>query len=383
MDDYERFLMISIKTIILIPLFFIIFTCLFFFYGLIKVDALANINLINSWGSNNNSCTNCSSLTNSSNFSGFGYQRSSYIFDGSYIDISFSGTFEAQSTNAVNLNISSYMVTIKGSTNSSNITNWCTISYRDINRYEDHYSISYDIHCSGQVHGHTWDLVIIDFYLNQRSQAGGILANEFTIQSVSDSNAINNSINNSTNSIINNNNNNTQSIIDNQNKNSQETNDKLDEANETNKGILETIKNLPSIIINGFIDMLKSLFIPSEDDLNEIINKSTELSENFGFVGESFNFIIRLFTSICGMINGDGCLMLPSLELKFGGILDLEDYTMYNEVNVCMSDNPWFGRDTEAIDIVRTITTGSLLCAYIGFAISQLNSILSKEDTDI
>lgn len=383
MEDYDTFIMIVIKTILLIPLFFITSICLFFFYGLTKVNALANINLINSWGTSTNSCTNCSSLTNSSNFSGFGYQRSAYIFDGSYIDISFSGTFDAQSTNAVNLNISSYMVTLKGSTNNSNITNWCSISYRDIDRYEDHYSVSYDIRCTGQVHGNNWNLVVIDFYLNQKTQAGAILANEFTVQSVSDSSAINGTINNSTNSIINNNNNNTQSVIDNQNKNQQQTNDKLDEAEETRKGILQTLIDLPKNIVTGFLDMLKGLFIPSEDDLNNIIDKSTEISENFGFVGESFSFVIRLFTSLAGMINGDGCLMLPKLHLDFNGILGMESYTMWEQQNVCMVDNPWFGRDTEAIDIVRTLTTGTLVCAYIGWAMSQLNEILSKEDTEV
>lgn len=143
------------------------------------------------------------------------------------------------------------------------------------------------------------------------------------------------------------------------------------------------IGNFFTGLLNGILDGLKSLFIPSEDDLNDIINKSTEISENFGFVGESFAFIIRLFTSICGMINGDGCLILPSLELKFGGILGLEDYILWEETNVCMSDNPWFGKNSEGIDIVRTLTTGTLVCAYIGFAMSQLNKILSKEDTEV
>lgn len=200
----------------------------------------------------------------------------------------------------------------------------------------------------------------------------------------------NSAMNNQTNSIIGNQDKNKDEIIENQNKNQQQTNEKLEQVNDTNKSILDTIKGvftaiieLPKKLVELLIEGLKSLFIPSEDDLNDIIDKSSQISENFGFVGESFNFIIRLFTSISGMVNGDGCLMLPSLELKFGGILGLEDYTMWQEQNVCMVDNPWFGRDSEAIDIVRSLLTGTLVCAYIGFAMSQLNSILSKEDTDV
>lgn len=184
-----------------------------FVVGINNVAASANINSINSWGGVNNSCSNCSYL-NTSNFNGFGFQKTSFIFDEAYIDISFSGILSAQSNNAASLNISSYMVTLRGPSNNSNITNWCNISYRDESRFEDHYSVGFDIHCTGQVHGNNWNLVIIDFYLNQRSTAGLVSAENFVVQAVTDSSAINSTINNSTNSIINNNNNNTQAIID-------------------------------------------------------------------------------------------------------------------------------------------------------------------------
>lgn len=162
-----------------------------------------------------------------------------------------------------------------------------------------------------------------------------------------------------------------------------ETNEKLDEQNKTSKNIFQKIVELPQTITNLFLNMLKSLFIPSENDLNDIIDKSTKISENFGFVGQSFSFVIRLFTSIVGMVNADGCLMLPELNLKFGGILGMKDYKMWDKQNVCMSDNPWFGKKSEAIEIVRTITTGTLICAFIGWSVSQLNEILSKEDTAV
>ncbi len=238
MNEDERFSSKILGIFVCFTYIFIAFL-VFLFIGICRVDASTNIDLINSWGGVNNSCTNCSYL-NTSNFNGFGFQKTSFIFDEAYIDVSFSGVLSAQSNNAASLNISSYMVTLKGSTNSSNITNWCSISYHNDSRYEDHYSVGFDIHCTGQVHGNNWNLVIIDFYLNQRSTAGLVSAENFVVQAVTDSSAINSTINNSTNSIINNNNNNTDKVIDNQNKNTQDiidsnkqTQDKLDDVNDS------------------------------------------------------------------------------------------------------------------------------------------------------
>lgn len=171
-------------------------------------------------------------------------------------------------------------------------------------------------------------------------------------------------------------------IIENQNSNQQQTNERLDELNDTNKGILETIKNIPSLIVNGFLDMLKSLFIPSEQDLQDIIDDSQKISENFGFIGQAFSFLIDVFTNIVDLSRSDGCVALPDLTLKFGGILGMSDYTLWQEQNVCISQNPWFGNDSEAIDIIRFITTGGLVAAFVSFAISQFNQILSKEETE-
>lgn len=95
------------------------------------------------------------------------------------------------------------------------------------------------------------------------------------------------------------------------NKNQQETNKKLDETNKklddvkgkqdeaekTRKGILgkigevlSSIASLPKKIVEFLVDALKSLFVPTDDQLYEIVNDSKELSENFGFVGEAVAF---------------------------------------------------------------------------------------------
>lgn len=312
-------------------------------FGNFKVFASSNINVINSWGGSNNSCTNCSYL-NTSNFSGYGYQKSSFIFDEAYIDISFSGILSVQSNNAVNTNISSYMVTLRSSSNDSNITNWCSISYRDESRFEDHFSIAYDIHCSGQVHGNNWNLVIIDFYLNNRVTAGLVSAESFVVQAVTDSSAINSTINNSTNSIINNNNDNTQSVIDNQNKNQQETNEKLDEAEETRKGILQTLIDLPKTLIQW----LFGLIVPDNFDF---LNGFLESLENkLGFIAsvpiQMIDFLINLvnvpfeeMTSIT--MPGFSVLgydLWSNIEIDLTDLIDtLSPYKIYTNIGcVCL-----------------------------------------------
>lgn len=85
-----------------------------------------------------------------------------------------------------------------------------------------------------------------------------------------------------------------QSVIDGQKEQTNEqkkTNDKLDEAENTRKGILGTIKdvlsniiNLPKKIVDLVVDGLKSLFIP--DDTEFITNFVDSIEDKLGFIAE-------------------------------------------------------------------------------------------------
>lgn len=197
-------------------------------------------------------------------------------------------------------------------------------------------------------------------------------------------------------------------------KNQQQTNDKLDQAEETRKGIWGTIKSifskigdLPGLIWNaikgGFdaitsgltslgnfignaleslgnfiIEGLKSLFIPTDNQLYEIINDSKELTENFGFIGESVSFFLNIFTSLLGMVNGNGCIELP--EFTIGSTSLFDSFTFWEARNVCLADNPILSSN---IDTIRTITSIALVCLFIGFASSKFFNILSKTDNEI
>lgn len=188
--------------------------------------------------------------------------------------------------------------------------------------------------------------------------------------------------------------------------------DKTEEIAEDTKGILATIRsvlsgitNLPGLIWNaikggfdaitsgltnlgnkiggffdslltGILDGIKALFVPTQEQLEEIIEKSKELTENFGFIGESFNFFINIFTSFLGMVNQDGCAIMP--EFTIGATTLFDSVTFWEEQTVCLSDNPVISSN---ITTIRAITSIALVCMFISFAAANFFNILSKNGT--
>lgn len=144
------------------------------------------------------------------------------------------------------------------------------------------------------------------------------------------------------------------------------------------KNLINGILELPSKLVNLLIDGLKLLFIPTDEQLNQIINKSKDLTENFGFVGESMNFFINIFTSLLGLVNQNGCINLP--EFSIGETSLFEAHTFWEEQLVCLSDNAILSNN---IDTIRTITSIALVCLFVNFASRKFFSVLSKNDNII
>lgn len=138
------------------------------------------------------------------------------------------------------------------------------------------------------------------------------------------------------------------------------------------KGIFNGIVSLPSKI--G--ELLKSLFIPTNEQLYEIVNDSKELSENFGFVGESVNFFITLFTNLLGLVSQNGCIEFPGFKLSKTSLFD--EHIFWNAQNVCLSDNVILA---DNITQIRFITSIALICLFINFASSMFFKILSKNES--
>lgn len=143
------------------------------------------------------------------------------------------------------------------------------------------------------------------------------------------------------------------------------------------KGIFTGIIELPSKIVNGLIDALKSLFVPTDEQLYEIVNNSKDLSENFGFVGESVNFFIDIFTSLLGMVNANGCIELPAFKMGATSLFD--EHTFWEARQTCLADNVILSAN---IDTIRTITSIVFVSLFLGFASRKFFSILSKESNN-
>lgn len=144
------------------------------------------------------------------------------------------------------------------------------------------------------------------------------------------------------------------------------------------KGIFTGIIELPKKIVTLIIDALKKLFVPTDDQLYEIVNDSKELSENFGFVGQSMSFFINIFTSLLGMVNANGCIEMPAFKIGATSLFD--EHTFWEARNVCLADNTILSAN---IDTIRTITSIAFVSLFLGFASRKFFSILSKSENEV
>lgn len=142
------------------------------------------------------------------------------------------------------------------------------------------------------------------------------------------------------------------------------------------KSIVSGIFELPGKIVNLLLDGLKSLFVPTQEQLMDILDESQKLTENFGFVGEAMSFFLNIFTSLLGLVNQNGCINLP--EFTIGATSLFESHTFWQAQNVCLSDNAILSSNIETI---RTITSIALVTLFINFAVSKFFGILSKNDS--
>ena len=134
------------------------------------------------------------------------------------------------------------------------------------------------------------------------------------------------------------------------------------------KGIFTGITELPNKIGN--------LFIPTNDQLYEIVNDSKELSENFGFVGQSVNYFVTMFSNLVGLVTSNGCVEFPGFKISKTTLFD--EHVFWEARNVCLSDNVIL---SENITQIRFITSTVLICLFISFASDMFFKILSKNES--
>ena len=86
---------------------------------------------------------------------------------------------------------------------------------------------------------------------------------------------------------------------------------KLDEQNETSKGIWETLKSIPNLILDG----IKGLFVPSEDELQSLIDefKST-METKLGAIYQVTDMLVDVFKSIFSPTERNSCITFPEIK---------------------------------------------------------------------
>ena len=131
-----------------------------------------------------------------------------------------------------------------------------------------------------------------------------------------------------------------------------ETNQKLDEANETNKGIWETIKEVLSYInpfsenffvyklIDLLIEAIKSLFIPSDDFFSTYFtNLQNWFSDRLGFLFYPFELIIDILNDILNIDFSEAQFTIADISEPFTG-KKLISATTFN-FNDLLDNNVW------------------------------------------
>jgi len=127
--------------------------------------------------------------------------------------------------------------------------------------------------------------------------------------------------------VIINDNKNTDKIIENNDKNQRQTNAKIDEVNETSKGILGKIGDLllniielPGKLITGLIDGIKSLFIPEGDFFSNWFNELWSfLQEKLGILLLPFTLIGDILTRFLSLSSGAYIISIPAVTMPIWG----------------------------------------------------------------
>lgn len=93
------------------------------------------------------------------------------------------------------------------------------------------------------------------------------------------------------------------------------TGQKLDEQNNTSKGILSKITDFFSSFFSNLINSVISLFVPSSDEMSALFDQLNQFfSDRFGFLYAPFDYMIRL----CGVFTsstGETSLTFPGFSI--------------------------------------------------------------------
>lgn len=126
--------------------------------------------------------------------------------------------------------------------------------------------------------------------------------------------------------------------INNQTQKIEEQTNAIKEQTEVSKNIWQTLIDLPKTIINMFLDMFKSIFIPSDDFLS---NYFTELynwfCERLGFLSYPLQLFINILNRITSINFGEPVINIPDIREPFTQQIFIHD-TSFNFNSLLTND---------------------------------------------
>lgn len=147
---------------------------------------------------------------------------------------------------------------------------------------------------------------------------------------------------------------------------------KVDDIHDTLTETKEEITSLPGKIASAIIDGIKSLFVPSEEDLTEIKDKyESMLSEKLGFVWQGFDLLTTFVGDLQTSLESG-----EAYEFNFPGVV----LPMQGEEFVLVPETP-VSLDNELMDILRplvgTVVSMIAVIAFVNMAHDYVLAIVS------
>ncbi len=160
----------------------------------------------------------------------------------------------------------------------------------------------------------------------------------------------------------------------------QKTNEKLDEAENTRKGIWGTIKEiftsiieLPGKIVNLLIDGLKSLFIPSDDFFENFINDFKDKFLNkLGFLAYPFELIGDILSRYMN-IASNPVITIPNIYEPFTGGL------LISATSVNLKEIFEYGAIGTMYGIYRSCVSVLIIVMFLNFAIKKYDEFVKNK----
>lgn len=94
-----------------------------------------------------------------------------------------------------------------------------------------------------------------------------------------------------------------------------DTNNSIKEQTEVQKNIFQKLLDIPGQILEGFLNLLKSVFIPSDDFLSNYFDELFGwFTDRLGFISYPFELIVDILNKILSINFGEPIISIPDIQ---------------------------------------------------------------------